>query len=134
VAQAPDLAIRTTTDYVLEHLEDDSVVMCDARNPEEYAGTDVRSARGGHVPGAVNIDWVYNVDEDGTFKEAKALYDLYTKAGFTPDKQIITYCQTGVRGAHTWFVLRELLGFPDVRNYDGSWEEYGNRSDTPIDS
>jgi thiosulfate/3-mercaptopyruvate sulfurtransferase len=134
VAQDPDLAIRTTTDYVLEHLDDDNVVMCDTRNPEEYAGTDVRSARGGHVPGAINVDWVAAVDEDGTFKSAQELYDLYTKAGFDPNKQIITYCQTGVRGAHTWFVLRELLGFPDVRNYDGSWEEYGNMPDTPIDS
>jgi thiosulfate/3-mercaptopyruvate sulfurtransferase len=134
VAKEPDLAIRTTTDYVLEKLDDENVVMCDTRNPEEFAGTDVRAARGGHVPGAINIDWVYNVDEDGTFKSAQELYDLYTKAGFVPDKEIITYCQTGVRGAHTWFVLRELLGYPNVRNYDGSWEEYGNLPDTPIES
>lgn len=134
VANEPDLAIRTTTEYVLERLDDENVVMCDTRNAEEFAGTDVRAARGGHIPGAINIDWVYNVDEDGTFKDAQDLYDLYTKAGFSPDKEIITYCQTGVRGAHTWFVLRELLGFPDVRNYDGSWAEYGNREDTPIDS
>lgn len=134
VAQEPDLAIRTTTEYVLERIDDENVIMCDARNPEEYAGTDVRAAEGGHIPGALNIDWVYNVDEDGTFKDAQELHDLYTKAGFQPDKQIITYCQTGVRGAHTWFVLRELLGWPDVRNYDGSWEEYGNDPTTPKDS
>jgi thiosulfate/3-mercaptopyruvate sulfurtransferase len=134
VAKDPDLAIRTTTEYVLERLDDENVIMCDTRNAEEFAGTDVRSARGGHVPGAINIDWVYNVDDDGTFKSAQELYDLYTKAGFSPDKEIITYCQTGVRGAHTWFVLRELLGFPNVRNYDGSWEEYGNLTDTPIES
>lgn len=134
VAMAPDLAIQTTTDYILEKLDDDSVMMCDTRNPEEYSGTDVRSAEGGHIPGAVNIDWVYNVDEDGTFKDAQELFDLYTKAGFTPDKEIITYCQTGVRGAHTWFVLHELLGWPDVRNYDGSWEEYGNDPETPKES
>jgi thiosulfate/3-mercaptopyruvate sulfurtransferase len=134
VAQEPDLAIRTTTEYVLEHLDDENVVMCDARNGEEFAGTDVRSARGGHIPGAINVDWVAAVDQDGTFKDAQDLFDLYTAAGFDPSKQIITYCQTGVRGAHTWFVLRELLGFPDVRNYDGSWEEYGNNPDTPIDS
>ncbi len=134
VAQEPDLAIRTTTEYVLERIDDENVVMCDARNGEEFAGTDVRSARGGHVPGAINVDWTANVDADGTFKSAEELYDLYTAAGFAPDKEIITYCQTGVRGAHTWFVLRELLGFPDVRNYDGSWEEYGNNPDAPIES
>lgn len=133
-AQDPDLAIRTTTEYVLERLDDENVVMCDTRNGEEFAGTDVRSARGGHIPGAINIDWVYNVNDDGTFKPAQELHDLYTKAGFVPEKEIITYCQTGVRGAHTWFVLSELLGFPNVRNYDGSWEEYGNNPDTPIES
>ncbi|GIV77966.1 MAG: sulfurtransferase [Litorilinea sp.] len=134
VAGEPDLSIRTTAEYVLEHLDDPSTVLCDTRNPNEYAGTDVRAARGGHIPGAINVEWVHAVNSDGTFKDARSLYELYTKAGFTPDKEIITYCQTGVRGAHTWFVLRELLGFPNVRNYDGSWEEYGNREDTPIES
>lgn len=134
VANEADPEIRTTTEYVLENLDNEDVVMCDTRNPEEYTGTDVRAERGGHVPGAINLDWVYSVDDNGMFKSAEELHELYTAAGFTPDKQIITYCQTGVRGAHTWFVLRELLGFPDVRNYDGSWEEYGNREDTPIES
>jgi thiosulfate/3-mercaptopyruvate sulfurtransferase len=84
VAQEPDLAIRTTTEYVLERIDDENVVMCDARNGEEFAGTDVRSARGGHVPGAINVDWTANVDADGTFKSAEELYDLYTAAGFAP--------------------------------------------------
>ena len=134
VAQDADVAIRTTTEYVLEHLEDDNVVLWDTRGPEEFAGTDVRSARGGHIPGALNVEWIKAVNEDGTFKDAATLYKLYTTAGFLPDKEIITYCQTGVRGAHTWFVLTELLGFPNVRNYDGSWEDYGNNPDTPIES
>ena len=134
VAGAIDDSLRATTQYVLDHLEDSDAVMCDTRSPNEFAGTDVRAARGGHVPGAINVEWINAVNEDGTFKDAETLYNLYTKAGFDPDKEIITYCQTGVRGAHTWFVLSELLGYPDVRNYDGSWEEYGNQEDTPIQS
>lgn len=132
-AAEADPEIRTTTEYIMEHLDDPNTVTCDTRGPEEYAGTDVRSDRGGHIPGAINLEWRHAVNSDGTFKGADELYTLFTTAGFTPDKEIITYCQTGVRGAHTWFVLSELLGFPNVRNYDGSWEEYGNRADTPID-
>jgi thiosulfate/3-mercaptopyruvate sulfurtransferase len=134
IAKEADLTIRTTAEYVLEHLDDPGTVLCDARSPGEYIGTDVRAKRGGHIPDAINIEWIHAVNEDGAFKDARSLYELYSKAGFTPDKEIITYCQTGVRGAHTWFVLRELLGYPNVRNYDGSWEEYGNRDDTPVQS
>jgi thiosulfate/3-mercaptopyruvate sulfurtransferase len=125
-ADDADPEIRTTWQYVVEHIDDPSTLLCDARSPSEYNGTDVRSARGGHVPGAINVEWSEAVDADGTFRSAEALTDLYSEAGFTPDKEIITYCQTGVRGAHTWFVLSELLGYPSVRTYDGSWEEYGN--------
>lgn len=132
-AGEPNPQIRTTGEYVLAHLEDDNTVLCDTRSAKEYTGVDARSARGGHIPGAINVDWVNNVNSDGTFKDAEALRTLYQKAGFDPDEEIITYCQTGVRGAHTWFVLRELLGYPDVRNYDGSWEEWGNKTELPIE-
>lgn len=134
VAGAPDPAIRTTWEYVVEHVDDPATLFCDARGPKEYTGTDVQSAQGGHIPGAINVEWSTAVNPDGTFREAQALAELYQEAGFTPDKEIITYCQTGVRGAHAWFVLKELLGYPNVRNYDGSWEEYGNKPESPIES
>lgn len=133
VAAAADPEIRTTWQYVVENTDDPGTLFCDTRGPEEYIGTDVRAARGGHIPGAINVEWRNAVNQDGTFRSAAALADLYQKAGFTPDKQIITYCQTGVRGAHTWFVLRELLGYPNVRNYDGSWVEYGNNEASVIE-
>ncbi|MEM7033905.1 MAG: sulfurtransferase [Chloroflexota bacterium] len=128
-----DPEIRTTWEYVVEHTDDPSTLTCDTRSAEEYAGTDVRSDRGGHIPGAILLEWNNAVNSDGTFRTAQELGDLYVAAGFTPDKEIITYCQTGIRGAHTWFVLGELLGYPSVRNYDGSWEEWGNRADSPIE-
>jgi thiosulfate/3-mercaptopyruvate sulfurtransferase len=133
LAGEPDSSIRTDWQYVVDHVGDSGTLFCDVRGPKEYAGTDVRSARGGHVPSAINVEWTNAVNQDGTFRAASELGELYRKAGFTPDKEIITYCQTGVRGAHTWFVLRELLGYPNVRNYDGSWEDYGNQAESPIE-
>ncbi len=134
IAEA-DAEIRTTGDYVLEHYDDAGVQLCDARNPEEFIGTDVRSEVGGHIPGAINLDWVNTVHADGTFLPAAELDRLFQLSGFERENEIITYCQTGVRGAHVWFVLRELLGYPNVRNYDGSWEEWGNTPEEfPIDS
>jgi len=129
-----DEAIRTTWQDVVDRTDDPSTLMCDVRSPEEHLGRDVRAARGGHIPGSINLEWTVAVQADGTFKSAEDLSALYVRAGFTPDKQIITYCQSGVRGAHTWFVLSELLGYPNVRNYDGSWAEYGNNPESPIDS
>ncbi len=129
-----DPEIRTTWQYVVDHTDDPSTLFCDTRGPEEYLGRDVRAERGGHIPGAINVEWTAAVNSDGTFKSSEDLAALYRGAGFTPDKEIITYCQSGVRGAHTWFVLKELLGYPSVRNYDGSWGEYGNNPESPIES
>ncbi len=133
VANAADPAIRTTWDDVIASVEDPSTLFCDTRSALEYHGVNVRAERGGHIPGAINVDWPAAVNSDGTFRSASELYTLYTNAGFTPDRKIIAYCQTGVRSAHTWFVLHELLGYSDVRNYDGSWEEYGNNLQSPIE-
>ena len=133
-AGAADPEIRTTWQYVVDHTDDPSTLFCDTRGPDEYLGRDVRADRGGHIPGSINVEWTAAVNPNGTFKSADALAALYGGAGFTPDRQIITYCQSGVRGAHTWFVLSELLGYPNVRNYDGSWGEYGNNPESPIES
>ncbi|MCS6802442.1 MAG: sulfurtransferase [Chloroflexota bacterium] len=120
-------------DYVLNATKRSDVVIVDARTAAEYNGTDVRAARGGHIPNAVNIDWQRTVTNDDVrvWKPAAELRQLYEAAGVTPEKEVITYCQTAVRAAHTLFTLR-LLGYKNVRTYDGSWAEYGNRPDTPI--
>jgi len=125
-------AVRADYDDVIASIDDENVVTCDTRSAGEFDGTDVRAERGGTIPGASHLEWTSAVNEDGTFRPAPELAGLFYAQGFTPDKEILTFCQTGVRGAHTWFVLTELLGYPNVRNYDGSWAEYGNNPDSPI--
>jgi thiosulfate/3-mercaptopyruvate sulfurtransferase len=107
-------------------------VILDTRTDEEYAGTLVRAKRGGAVPGAVHIEWTRNLTPSGDFKPAGELKKMYEDAGVTPDREVITYCQGGYRAAHSYVVLR-LLGYPRVRMYIGSWKEWGDRSDLPVE-
>jgi thiosulfate/3-mercaptopyruvate sulfurtransferase len=131
---------RAFRDDVAETLGSDSHGLVDVRSPDEFTGKilappglDELSQRAGHIPGAKNIPWSKAVNEDGTFKSNEELKVLYEGEGITPDKDIISYCRIGERSAHSWFVLNELLEYPSVRNYDGSWTEWGNLIDAPIE-
>ncbi|SMO91622.1 sulfurtransferase [Gracilimonas mengyeensis] len=131
---------RAFRDDILPKLNADDFGLVDVRSPEEFRGEILAppglnelSQRPGHIPGASNIPWSKAVNEDGTFKSKEELEKLYADEGITPDKEIIAYCRIGERSAHSWFVLNELLEFPNVRNYDGSWTEWGNLIDAPID-
>ncbi len=104
----------------------------DTRSDGEYCGTVVRAARGGAIPSAIHIEWKENLRPDGTFKPVDVLRELYARAGVTPDTQVVTYCQGGYRAAHSYLALR-LLGFPRVQNYVGSWREWGDRLDLPVE-
>jgi thiosulfate/3-mercaptopyruvate sulfurtransferase len=116
---------------VYERLGDVRSVIVDTRSDGEHRGTVVRARRGGAIPGAVHLEWTQNLDEDGRYKPAADLRKMYVKAGVTPDREVITYCQGGYRAAHTYLALR-VLGYPHVRNYTGSWKEWGDREDLPI--
>jgi thiosulfate/3-mercaptopyruvate sulfurtransferase len=118
---------------VLDRLRHSEAVIVDARTDGEYCGTTVRAKRGGAIPGAVHIEWTRNLSSDGSFKPADELRAMYVAAGVTPDREVITYCQGGYRAAHTYLALR-LLGYPRVRNYLGSWKEWGDREDLPIET
>ncbi|MDQ7859178.1 MAG: sulfurtransferase [Armatimonadota bacterium] len=140
-AQEPDQAIRAFRQQVLERLGQPGVGLVDVRSPKEFTGELLApenlpqegAQRGGHIPGAANVPWATAVREDGTFKSAEELRAIYEPKGITADKEIVAYCRIGERSSHTWFVLRELLGYPRVRNYDGSWTEWGSLVDVPIE-
>jgi thiosulfate/3-mercaptopyruvate sulfurtransferase len=116
---------------VHERLGAPGTVLLDARSDDEYRGAVVRAKRGGAIPGAVHVEWTRNLGPDGAFKPAAELRAMYETAGVTPDREVITYCQGGYRAAHAYLALR-LLGYPKVRNYIGSWKEWGDREDLPI--
>jgi thiosulfate/3-mercaptopyruvate sulfurtransferase len=137
----PDPSIRALRDMVMQSVRQPGKGLVDVRSPREYSGELLApenlpqegAQRGGHIPGAANIPWGEAVRSDGTFKSAEELKALYQGRGITPDKEIIAYCRIGERSAHTWFVLKELLGYPEVRNYDGSWTEWGSLVGAPIE-
>ena len=138
-ARDGDPAIRAKRDEVLAALGDGKRLV-DVRSPQEFSGELIAMAgyeqegaqRAGHIPGAASVPWAQAVREDGTFKSADQLRELYEGKGVLSGEPIIAYCRIGERSAHTWFVLHELLGSQDVKNYDGSWTEWGNLVDVPI--
>ena len=117
---------------VRDRLGQSDVIILDTRSDGEFCGTTVRAARGGAIPGAVHVEWTKNLGSDGAFKPADELRRMYAGAGLTPDREVITYCQGGYRAAHSYLALR-LIGYPRVRNYIGSWKEWGDRTDLPIE-
>ncbi len=136
-----DLTVRALRGQVRDSLGQAGHGLVDVRSPKEFSGELLApenlpqegAQRGGHIQGAANIPWGQAVREDGTFKSAADLTALYTGRGITPDKDIIAYCRIGERSSHTWFVLKYLLGYPQVRNYDGSWTEWGSLVGEPIE-
>lgn len=143
-AQEPDRSIRAFRDEVLRGYVQSAngTALVDVRSPAEYKGELMAmvgyeqegAQRAGHIPGARSIPWAKAVHEDGTFKSAEELRGIYSGEGVTPDKQIVAYCRIGERSSHTWFVLTRLLGYPNVRNYDGSWTEWGSLVGVPIEN
>jgi thiosulfate/3-mercaptopyruvate sulfurtransferase len=137
-AERPEL--RIFRDEVVQRVKDGGAWV-DVRSPEEFRGEllapphlpQEQAQVPGHIPGAANVTWSKTVNEDGTFKTPDELRELYEAEGITPDKEVVTYCRIGERSSHSWFVLQELLGFGNVKNYDGSWTEYGSLVGVPIE-
>jgi thiosulfate/3-mercaptopyruvate sulfurtransferase len=140
-ASGPDNSIRVFIPYVKEILSSKDKILVDVRSPEEYSGkilvlpvyASEQPPRGGHIPGAINIPWDWAVNEDGTFKSAEELRKIYNSMNVTNNKEVVTYCRIGERSAYTWFVLKYLLGYPNVKNYEGSWAEWANTVGNPIE-
>ncbi|MBA2255158.1 MAG: sulfurtransferase [Chloroflexi bacterium] len=135
-----DAGLRAFRDDILPRIGEAGFALVDVRSPAEFSGEVIAPAgmtetaqRGGHIPSAQSIPWAQAVREDGTFKSTDELRALYEPKGITPDKDVIAYCRIGERSSHSWFVLKELLGYPRVRNYDGSWTEWGSMVGMPIE-
>ena len=138
-AKFPDDNVRATKDHVLPTLDQGVVNLVDVRSPAEFSGEIIAppglpetAQRPGRIPGAANIPWATAVADDGTFKSYDELKEIYEGAGVDPDKETVAYCRIGERSSHTWFALKYLLGYEKVRNYDGSWTEWGNLVGAPI--
>jgi thiosulfate/3-mercaptopyruvate sulfurtransferase len=139
-AKAPEASLRALRDEVFGTLGRGTTNLVDVRSPDEFTGKVIAppgmsetAQRGGHIPGAKNIPWSQAVNDDGTFKTVEALRELYAAAGVDAKQPVIAYCRIGERSSHTWFVLRYLLGYANVKNYDGSWTEWGNLIGAPIE-
>ena len=139
-ASAPDENVRARREIIFNVMKNKNAYLVDVRSPDEFTGKVIAPAgmtetaqRGGHIPGAISFPWSKAVNEDGTFKPYDELVSLMGAQGVRPDREAIAYCRIGERSSHTWFVLKYLLGFDKVRNYDGSWTEWGNLVDAPIE-
>jgi thiosulfate/3-mercaptopyruvate sulfurtransferase len=140
-AKAPDFSLRSYLPDVQQALKTKSAALVDVRSPAEFTGELLSPPglgetcqRGGHIPGARSIPWGKACNEDGTFKSPADLKKLYASEGVIPEKPVIAYCRIGERSSHTWYVLKYLLGYKDVRNYDGSWTEWGNLVGAPVET
>ncbi|MDE0105896.1 MAG: sulfurtransferase [Bryobacterales bacterium] len=139
-ASGPDLSLRAFLTEVRDGVESDAIDLVDVRSPAEFTGEILAPPglpetcqRGGHIPGARNIPWVETCAADGTFKSADELREIYANAGISGSKPIVAYCRIGERSSHSWFVLKYLIGFDGVTNYDGSWTEWGNLVGAPVE-